>query len=232
MLFGSSIAWAFVIITHMKVLAFDSIDWAEAESHGLTREKAIASIDGGLNVVKDLLPSLSDCLTIVVRPHFTHVIPEYGTGGYTYDSEFIEITFDSKLPYGLEATLKSLCETVFHEGNHAARYNVAEFDGRFINSIVTEGLATVFERDHAMYQPLYGQYEDDTIMHNWYKEISAGDWDNRGELMFEHPDGRKWVGYKTGTWLIDRAVKLSGKAVIELTPLPADEIISLAQIRF
>lgn len=212
----------------MKVYAFESVDWTEANKRGLSQSIAIESIESGLKAIKKLLPSLSEHLNIVVRPHFQHVIPEYGTGGYAYDSEFIEITFDKLIPFGAERMLKSFYETVFHEGNHAARYNSIEFDGRFINSIVTEGLATVFERDHASYEPLYGQYEDDSTMQRWYKEVSEGDWDKRAELMFQHPDGRKWIGYKTGTWLVDTAIKKSGKSVSELTTMSTDEIIRSA----
>jgi len=212
----------------MRVYAFESVDWSDAIRHGLTQGKAIASIEEGLEAVEELLPTLSAHLNIAVRPHFLHVMPEYGTGGYTYDAEFIEITFDKTVPFGVEHALKSFYETVFHEGSHAARYNSTEFDGRFINSIVTEGLATVFERDHANYLPLYGQYEDGATMKHWYKEVSVCDWDKRDELMFEHPDGRKWIGYKTGTWLIDRALSGSGKSVVDLMHLPADDIIRLA----
>jgi hypothetical protein len=216
----------------MKVFAFESADWAEAAQHGLTEAKTIASIERGLNKTAKLLPALSRHLNIVVRPHFEGIIPEYGTGGRTWDTEFVEISFDKTVPHGVERTLESLYQTVFHEGNHAARWNaLKDYDGRFIEAIVFEGLATVFERDHADYQPLYGQYEDDTTMRQWFAELSAADWDKRPELFFNHPDGRRWIGYKTGTWLVDRAINHSGKTVVELCGLSADEIIALANLK-
>ena len=160
------------------------------------------------------------------------IIPEYGTGARTHDSEFIEIWFDKSVPHGVDKTLESLRQTVFHEGNHAARWNSIDKDYRLIESSIFEGLATVFEREHAGYQPLYGKYEVDTTMQNWFAEIEAAkdDWSQRDRLFFDNPDGRRWIGYKTGTWLIDKVVQKSGKSVIELTVLPADEIIKLAGI--
>ncbi|MEJ0073784.1 MAG: DUF2268 domain-containing putative Zn-dependent protease [Candidatus Saccharibacteria bacterium] len=155
------------------------------------------------------------------------VIPEYGTGALTHDTEFIEIHFDAAVPHGRERVLKSLYETPFHEGNHAARWNSVAYDERFIASVTFEGLATVFEREYAHYQPLYGKYEDDDTMREWFAELEQADWDERAVLFFGNPDGRRWIGYKTGAWLIDKAMKNSGKSVIELTGLPHDEIVSL-----
>ncbi len=214
----------------MKIYTFESVDWTEAEGHGLTKEKSIEAVERGLDATKKLLPMLSGHMNIVVRPNSRSIIPEYGTGGYTYDSEFIEIWFDKTVPHGAEKTLESLYQTVFHEGNHAARYNVIEFDGRFLNSVVTEGLATVFEREHAGYQPLYGQYGDDATMQQWLAELKSANWDKREELFFDNSDGRRWIGYKTGTWLIDRAIKNSGKSVIELTEFKCDDILKLASV--
>lgn len=215
----------------MKVYAFDSADWAEASRHGLIKSKVVASVERGATAVATLLPALSKHLNIAVRPYFEGIIPEYGTGGRTWDTEFIEIWFDKTVPHGAEKTLESLYQTVLHESNHAARWSLlGEPDGRFIEAVVFEGLATVFERDHAQYKPLYAQYEDDATMRGWFAELAAADWDRRPELFFSHPDGRRWIGYKTGTWLVDRAVQRSGKTVVELSGRTADEIIDLANV--
>lgn len=219
------------MINKMKVYAFEATDWAEAERRGLTKRKAIAAIEEGLKATAKLLPTLSKHLNIAVRPYFMGIIPEYGTGARTHDSEFIEIWFDKSLSHGVEKTLRFLYLTVFHEGNHAARWNSIEVDNRLVEAAVFEGLATVFEREYAGYRPLYGKYEDDATMQKWFDEIKAAgeDWSKYDKLFYDNPDGRRWVGYKTGTWIIDKALK-SGKSVIELTTLPADEIIALANI--
>ena len=216
----------------MKLHAFESSDWAEAEQHGLTPQNTIDAIHNGFDPTKDLLPSLSDQLNIAVRPYFQGIIPEYGTGARTWDAEFIELWFDKTVPHGAQKTLESLERSVFHECNHAARWNRIAEDPRLLEGAISEGLATVFERDHARYQPLYGIYEDDATMYSWLAEIIAADsdWSKRNELFFDHKDGRRWIGYKTGTWAVDKAIKKSGNSVVELTIMSADEIIELASL--
>jgi hypothetical protein len=214
----------------MKVYAFESAGWIEAEQHGFDQKSAIEAIETGLTETQRLLPTLSNNLNIVVRPHIEGIIPEYGTGARTWDAEFIEIWFDKTIPHGAKKTLESMYQTVFHEGNHAARWNNIDEDYRLLESAVFEGLATVFEREYAGHQPLYAIYENDAKMKSWLDEIiSAGsDWDKREALFFNHEDGRRWIGYKTGTWLIDTAIKKSSKSVMELTTMHADDVIQLA----
>jgi len=214
----------------MKVYAFESEDWAEAAQHGVTPEKAVEAIERGLSETKNLLPTLSDYINVVVRPNDSGIMPETGTGAYTHDSEFIEITIDKTVPHGAEDMLKSLYEIPFHEGNHAARYNVVPYDDRFIVSAIYEGLATVFEREYSGYKPPYGNYEDDETMAKWFEELKTADWGQRSEMMFMTKDNRRWVGYKTGTWLVDKAIKNSGKSIVELTTLPADDIFKFAGV--
>jgi uncharacterized protein YjaZ len=48
--------------------------------------------------------------------------------------------------------------------------------------------------------------------------------------MFTHTDGRKWIGYKVGTYIIDQAMKNSGKSVIELTQMECVDILKLAKV--
>jgi uncharacterized protein YjaZ len=38
------------------------------------------------------------------------------------------------------------------------------------------------------------------------------------------------MGYKVGTWLIDEALKKSGKTVNELTIMPNEDIIKLSEV--
>lgn len=216
----------------MKVYAFESAGWADATKHGITKERARKSLEDSLDAVQKLLPTLSGNLTVAVRPYFRGIVSEYGTGGRTHDAEFIEIWLDKTIPYGPERMLNSLRQTIFHEANHAARWNSIAKDFRLVEGAVFEGLATVFEREYASHQPPYGTYEDDKTMQKWFAEIKAAekDWSKREALFFTNPDGRRWIGYKTGTWLIDRAIQKSGKTVIDLTTSSADDIIARAEL--
>jgi hypothetical protein len=46
--------------------------------------------------------------------------------------------------------------------------------------------------------------------------------------MGEHPDGRTYIGYRTGNFLIRRAMNNSGKSILELSHFMPNEIIKLA----
>lgn len=47
--------------------------------------------------------------------------------------------------------------------------------------------------------------------------------------MFRHPDGRRWIAYKVGTYLVDRAVRASGKTPAELVVTSTRELVELAR---
>jgi hypothetical protein len=46
--------------------------------------------------------------------------------------------------------------------------------------------------------------------------------------MNRHPDGRRWIGYKVGTSLADRARQASGLSLAELATVPTEQIVSWA----
>jgi hypothetical protein len=214
----------------MKVYVFESGKWDASARNGFSQTDAATVLETAARKAMEQLPQVAGDINIAIRPHFLGIIPEYGVGGYTHDSTFVEIKFDEKIPYGVEKLKEYLLQTVFHELNHAARYATTEYDSSFMNYVITEGLATVFERDYAESDALYAQYEDDETMQLWLAEIKNGDWDKKDELFFDNPDGRKWIGYKVGTWLIDKAVKNSGKTVVDLTSLPCGDIVKFAGI--
>lgn len=88
--------------------------------------------------------------------------------------------------------------------------------------IILEGLAVVFERDLGGAKHSWKKYGDDEVMQTWLTEskqprfVVAGD----------------WVGktYKLGAWIVDRAIKHSGKSIVELTAMSRDEIMHLTQV--
>ena len=53
-------------------------------------------------------------------------------------------------------------------------------------------------------------------------------WD---QWMYQHPDGRRWIGYRAGTYIADRAISESGRSAAELVLIPNEEgILKLAGI--
>jgi hypothetical protein len=46
--------------------------------------------------------------------------------------------------------------------------------------------------------------------------------------MVEHPDGRRWIGYRAGTFIADQAIAASGRTAAQLATMPTDEVLALA----
>lgn len=188
-----------------------------------------AKVTRAYEAVKKLLPDVPGNVSFVVQTEALDTIPETGEGGWIKHSRLVLLSIDPGLPYGEEALLTNTRHTVFHELNHAARYENGIYHKSFIDSCIMEGLATVFEREFAKYRPLYGEY-DATEVEAWLEEImNQADVDHY-QYMFRHEDGRRWIGYKVGTFLVDEAMKNSGKSVQELTRLECDEIFKLAAV--
>jgi len=220
----------------MKIIGLDSGQWEEAEKKGFSQAEVEGVVKAAYNRASKLLPTLSTNLNIVIRPNKNNYIKETGDNGYTYDSELVIIEFSPTLPYGKEDLIKNMENAVFHECNHAARYRWLYSQGVFEPSIVDagihEGLATVFAGQYANGISPWGKYEDDETMNKWLEELRQADkngehWKDWG---FDRADGRKWVGYKTGTWIVDKAIQNSGKSVIDLTSILSKDITELASL--
>jgi uncharacterized protein YjaZ len=96
-----------------------------------------------------------------------------------------------------------------------------------MDRVISEGMATAFERDFAGATYPWGQYPDDVAA--WVTELMALPKDApRDHWMSRHPDGRRWIGYKAGTYLVDRAIKASGKSAAELVSASTEDVIRMA----
>ncbi|MFZ2126310.1 MAG: DUF2268 domain-containing putative Zn-dependent protease [Candidatus Microsaccharimonas sp.] len=212
----------------MNINYFESKYWDTAAEKGLDKEAVRQVIDTATNEAASHLPALSPYLNISVIPDADETIPETGEGGYTWSDERVAIYFDPDVPYGTESLKNHLRSTVFHELNHAARAIHIPYTRQPIEALVAEGLATNFERLYTKSNPLWGQYEDDKTMQTWLKEVLALEEGVRHtDYLYDHPDGRKWIIYKTGTWLVDRVLKESNHSIQDLTIMPAQSLVNL-----
>lgn len=179
----------------------------------------------------ELLPTLSNHVNYIVQPREYDLIEETQDSGYTENSELILLGFHPQPRLGLDSILNHIRATVFHESNHAARFTTGEWHETLLQQAIMEGLATVFERDNAGAEPLWGMYQNEDI-EAWLREIQEPDTTAQmKDYLYLHPDGRKWIVYKVGTYIVDKAIEYSGKTISELTPLPCDEILKFAKIR-
>jgi hypothetical protein len=133
---------------------------------------------------------------------------------------------------GDPASAPGLRNALFHELHHLARGWTIR-DNRFGPGIaiaaVNEGLAEVFAETQTGLVLPANEYPENVS--EWAREIMALPSDaNYGAWMFAHPDGRHAVGYRTGRYIVHRALALSGRTVSELSQLSPAEIIELAQL--
>src|SRR5436190_3836198 len=101
--------------------------------------------------------------------------------------------------------------TLLHEFHHLVRYQTVR-SGTLMDEVVTEGMATVFERDVGGVSPPWGMYPEDVM--TWVSELVAlpADANRRYWLTQIHPDKRRWIGMRAGAYLVDRAARASGKS--------------------
>lgn len=219
----------------MIVTSFSDTDehiFSQAERE-LIREVAIASEYS----VRMLLPRLIDRIELTVKAGAI-ALPEIGAIGATIGRKGrVVCTVDPACAQGMLAMVQSqLRPMLFHELNHVMRKQgqskLALSQRTLLDFAASEGLATTFERDEGGGHPPWGQYPPE--VHRWVAEIMALPADAAQQpWMFRHPDGRRWIGYKAGTYLVDRAVsaaRLSSSA--ELVEAPTARIFELAGFEF
>jgi uncharacterized protein YjaZ len=198
------------------------------------------TIEAAYIEVRKLLPELPKDLKIWLDNR--HLIPETGCGGYAYASDIMNISFDLGFK-DRKAQSEHVRATIFHEGFHLVQGLTEEHPKvtprNLLDFAIYEGCATVFEREYANSHPLWGDYHQHTsdLLERWQRGLHEikrgeyrGDWSIHDKWAFyDEESGERWRLYKTGTWLVDEALKKSGLDIIDLRLKNADEIIHMIQ---
>ncbi len=155
------------------------------------------------------------------------VAPETGDAADIAQPNIVRYRIDPTRKEGIVAIVRSLLrQTLFHEVHHLVRSaEIIEFT--LHDELVLEGLATVFERDYgSVTPPPWGQYAPE--VEDWAREILAQPKDaSRAMWITRHPDGRRWLGYRAGTFIVDCASRASGKTSLELIYVPAATLVAM-----
>jgi uncharacterized protein YjaZ len=185
--------------------------------------------DRAAHDVRQFLPGLPKDLRITVQAG-DRVIPETGETGSIGLPGAVYWTVDPNHVGGVLSVVNAqLRATLFHEWFHLVRE--ARFSPEtIVERAVNEGLATAFERDFGGAPTPWGAYPVEVGA--WTRELLAlAPGTSSHEWMYEHPDGRRWVGFKVGTYLADRAVRESGLSLAQLAVEPTEKIIALAKVQ-
>lgn len=204
------------------------VDYESNDLHVFSREERAAIDDIAEHSVQDIrrvLPGLPS--SIVMRVHASRsVIPETGENASNWQPNGVDWQVDADRPEGVTTIARrQLRATLFHELHHVVR--AAVVDGtRLRDHIVREGLGTAFERDFAGVTPPWADYGPDAA--SVAKELlTLPDDTPRGPWLLQHPDGRRWVGMRAGTFLVDCAMKASGKTSAAIVQIPTDTLLQM-----
>ena len=175
---------------------------------------------------KRLLPDLPDQVIVRVNPG-KRVIPETGETGSASPPNVVDWRVDPNSHGGVIAIAnRQLRSTLLHEFHHLVRASKTSATS-IMDVVGNEGLATAFQRDFGNAPTPWGAYPPE--VGQWVKELialprSAA----HRQWMFQHPDGRRWIGYKAGTYVVDQAMRTSGKSSSELVSASTDQILAMA----
>jgi hypothetical protein len=157
---------------------------------------------------------------------------ETGDNAYTIASHLIRWWAD---PARIVAVARAhLAQAFAHEAYHAARFRQlgAEAGTRSWAQIaIGEGLATAFARDAAAAREPWAVY-DPAVIGTWAAEYLSQDPGSAdlGQWKFRHPDGRQWIAFRVGTWIIDSVCELTGKTPADLVWTPAAQIAAMSPV--
>ncbi|HLG59296.1 MAG TPA: DUF2268 domain-containing putative Zn-dependent protease [Vicinamibacterales bacterium] len=177
--------------------------------------------------VGKVLPALPARVTLRVRAG-KDVIVETGETGEVHPPDVVYWTLDPGRREGVTALVTTrLRPSLVHHFHHLVREATVGSSHTLMEEAIAEGLATVFERDFAGATAPWGAYPANVDA--WVTEFRSLPRDApHDRWMVRHPDGRRWIGYKVGTYLVDRAMKASGRSAAALVSVPTDDILRMA----
>lgn len=173
-------------------------------------------------------------VTISVYPNPSWTLPETGVGGYTPSGDWIQISLD---PARENDVMSNLPATLYHECNHIARWQSVGYGNSLLERMVSEGLACVFEKLYAksaMAWTTYTETEIDVMMNiirtlqpHADEAVDHARWFFGTDTMIP-----RWLGYKFGTYIVERALQNhADRSIVELTRCPAEQILEWSGIK-
>jgi len=190
-----------------------------------TERRTIARVAGLATLeARRHLPALASQITLQVRSG-TDVIPELGATATVGLSDWVQWTVDPDRPEGVVKIAEThLRGALFHEFHHLVRGSTIS-SNTLMDHVITEGMATAFERDFAGVSYPWADYPSDVS--KWVDELLLQPpTARRNDWLSRHPDGRRWIGYKAGTYIVDVAMKHLNRSSADLVATPTDEILA------
>ena len=185
--------------------------------------------------ISKLLPKLPNGIKVIIEVVDWDIDEVGGVTGRAESNSppLVMIQVSNKFPGGIVSAINAgLRSTIFHEFHHLS-LGWAIKDNRFVPEIpraaIIEGLAEVFAEVYTGVVFEENQVPENVDGNNWVKEILALPKDaDYQKWMFQHPDGRTSIGYRTGNYLVRQAMFNSGKTILELSSITSSDLLRLA----
>ena len=176
--------------------------------------------------VRELLPAVPDRLVLRVDADDNVSEVTLATAAAVVPDR-LYWTVDPERGDGVAATAEiHLRPMLFHELHHLVRDARVERIS-LMDEVVSEGMAAAFERDYAGARYPFSDYPAGVAA--WATELLAlAPSVDRERWLFRHPDGRRWIGFRAGTFLVDRAMNASGLSSADLVTTATAEVVKLA----
>jgi len=200
--------------------------------------------------VQAALPGLTGPFVVTVR-HDRRVNATTGEMGRLVTERWLDWAVDPDRAVSTADIARSrLRPTFVHESHHALRARlvadakpnplgpespvdrsllVPARTDRLIQIAIEEGLANRFENDLCPGAPSLGwQDYAGKPVEAWTEELIAAGRGSYLEWFFDLPDGRRHVGYQVGAFVVDAAIRRSGRSAADLVGASIAEILRLA----
>lgn len=199
-------------------------------------ERVVSSIQGKAVAVSDsveaLLVEFDGDIRLNVRIVENDLDAVGGVAGWAARPGEVQLIISAAYPGGIEAAIdEGLAPVLFHEFHHLWRGWTIEqnrFGPGIPNAVVNEGLAAVFADTYS--GVAWERFDYPENVQEWLDEILELPLDaDYNTWMNDHPDGRIAVGYRTGRYVVHRAMAQSGLGIVELSALSPEEILALVR---
>ncbi len=180
-----------------------------------------------LGEVRELLPQVPEDVEVVFDNQY--LIDLTGTGGFALDENKIALAFSATFE-DKETQFKNLRGSFYHECFHLVQgWTGGEAGGEIpaIEDALMEGAATVFERDRTQSSPPWADYSDIGNIDHVAEEVeSLGvDYDWRKWKFYDSETNTRWILYKIGTYLVDKALANKALSIEDIATMDAVEIL-------
>lgn len=152
-------------------------------------------------------------------------IQELAIGGYAPSAGVVFIDLEPENPQFVHWKDR-LPSIVAHELNHAARWRTAGYGQTFLDALVSEGLATVYEAQMTDQVPPYAR-ANRNFSELWREAYPLLDRTDYGHATWFFGEGHlpRWTGYSLGYEMVHKHLAAEGISIHEATNLPASDFL-------